>query len=123
MKNLNNQRASIKFSQNFTVNDSLISDLIKQSSINPEDLVYEIGPGTGVITLELARASGRVVAIEIDNSDRVHCYPRVDCGACGYDGSHYIKLTLSDEEIGGSVFAFALASSRHEMQYSRLFRS
>jgi urease accessory protein len=32
-------------------------------------------------------------------------------------------LTLSDEEIGGSVFAFALASSRHEMQYSRLFRS
>ena len=68
MKNLNNQRASIKFSQNFTVNDSLISDLIKQSSINPEDLVYEIGPGTGVITLELARASGRVVAIEIDKN-------------------------------------------------------
>ena len=32
-------------------------------------------------------------------------------------------LTLGDEEIGGSVFAFALASSRHEMQYSRLFRS
>jgi urease accessory protein len=32
-------------------------------------------------------------------------------------------LVLSDEQIGGSVFAFALASSRHEMQYSRLFRS
>jgi len=32
-------------------------------------------------------------------------------------------LALTDEEIGGSVFAFALASSRHEMQYSRLFRS
>lgn len=32
-------------------------------------------------------------------------------------------LELTDNEIGGSVFAQALASSRHEMQYSRLFRS
>ncbi len=32
-------------------------------------------------------------------------------------------LALNDDEIGGSVFGLALASSRHEMQYSRLFRS
>ncbi len=32
-------------------------------------------------------------------------------------------LGLSDTEIGGSCFGLALASSRHEMQYSRLFRS
>jgi len=32
-------------------------------------------------------------------------------------------LQLKDNEIGGSVFGLALASSRHEMQYSRLFRS
>lgn len=30
---------------------------------------------------------------------------------------------LADDEIGGSAFGLALASSRHEMQYSRLFRS
>ncbi|MDX8129245.1 urease accessory protein UreF [Methylomonas sp. OY6] len=30
---------------------------------------------------------------------------------------------LKDDEIGGSCFGLALASSRHEMQYSRLFRS
>jgi len=68
MKNRNNQRTSIKFSQNFTVNGPLISDLVKQSSITPEDLVYEIGPGTGVITSELVKASGRVVAVEIDKN-------------------------------------------------------
>lgn len=33
------------------------------------------------------------------------------------------SLQLEDEEIGGSVFALALAGSRHETQYSRLFRS
>lgn len=32
-------------------------------------------------------------------------------------------LNLTDAEIGGSAFGLALASSRHEMQYSRLFRS
>jgi len=32
-------------------------------------------------------------------------------------------LRLTEEEIGGSCFGLALASSRHEMQYSRLFRS
>jgi urease accessory protein len=32
-------------------------------------------------------------------------------------------LGLEDGQIGGGVFGLALASSRHEMQYSRLFRS
>ncbi|MGY6274327.1 urease accessory protein UreF [Methylomonas sp. MgM2] len=32
-------------------------------------------------------------------------------------------LAISDDEIGGSCFGLALASSRHEQQYSRLFRS
>jgi urease accessory protein len=32
-------------------------------------------------------------------------------------------LRLEDDRIGGGVFGLALASSRHEMQYSRLFRS
>ena len=41
----------------------------------------------------------RDVAIEVDNLDRVHSYSSVECGACGYDGSHYIEVLLSDEEI------------------------
>ncbi|MFA5984748.1 MAG: urease accessory protein UreF [Methylococcaceae bacterium] len=34
-----------------------------------------------------------------------------------------VALKLNDEDIGGSVFGLSLASCRHEMQYSRLFRS
>ncbi len=33
------------------------------------------------------------------------------------------SLMLTDHQLGGSAFGLALASSRHEMQYSRLFRS
>ncbi len=32
-------------------------------------------------------------------------------------------MDVEDTEIGGGLFGLALASSRHEMQYSRLFRS
>jgi len=32
-------------------------------------------------------------------------------------------LSIADDDIGGSAFGLALTSSRHEMQYSRLFRS
>ncbi|NOT84255.1 MAG: urease accessory protein UreF [Methylococcaceae bacterium] len=32
-------------------------------------------------------------------------------------------LNITDADLGGSAFSLALASSRHEMQYSRLFRS
>jgi urease accessory protein len=32
-------------------------------------------------------------------------------------------LRVEDDQIGGGVFGLSLASSRHEMQYSRLFRS
>ncbi len=34
-----------------------------------------------------------------------------------------LALLLADDEIGSSAFGLALASSRHETQYSRLFRS
>ena len=34
-----------------------------------------------------------------------------------------MALQLSDAELGGSAWGQVLASSRHEMQYSRLFRS
>ncbi len=34
-----------------------------------------------------------------------------------------LALTCEDNNIGGSAFSLALASCRHEMQYSRLFRS
>jgi 23S rRNA (adenine-N6)-dimethyltransferase len=34
--------------------------------IGPSDIVYEIGPGSGIITAELATVAGRVIAIERD---------------------------------------------------------
>ena len=61
-------RTRIRYSQNFLKDSSLVKSLIEKSSINKEDVVYEIGAGQGIITEELLKRSGKVVAFEIDEN-------------------------------------------------------
>jgi 23S rRNA (adenine-N6)-dimethyltransferase len=57
---------SIQYSQNFLKNPSLVRRLIALARINKEDVVYEIGAGTGIITRELVSCCKKVIAIEKD---------------------------------------------------------
>jgi len=61
-------RKRIKFAQNFFKDQKLVALIVSKSSINLKDIVYEIGPGEGIITKELAKRAGRVVAIEKDST-------------------------------------------------------
>lgn len=56
----------LSHSQNFLKNQRLVESLVKKSSINSNDIVYEIGPGKGIITIELAKICRQVIAIETD---------------------------------------------------------
>ena len=56
----------IAYSQNFLTNQYLVRSLVEQSSISSTDIVYEIGPGRGIITDQLARLARRVIGVEID---------------------------------------------------------
>src|SRR5579884_4215125 len=60
--------ASLRHSQNFLRDPRQVEHLIALSSIGPEDTVYEIGPGTGMITDQLAQRCRQVVAIEKDGA-------------------------------------------------------
>lgn len=57
---------SVRYSQNFLVSKSTVRLLLAKSSITRDDLVVEAGPGRGIITSELVRQAGRVIAVEID---------------------------------------------------------
>lgn len=59
-------RKRILLAQNFFRDGLLITSIVANSSINKKDIVYEIGPGEGIITKELAERAGKVVAIEKD---------------------------------------------------------
>lgn len=52
--------------QNFLRCPRLAQRLVAESGLGAHDTVYEIGPGTGVITWELARVAHQVVAVEKD---------------------------------------------------------
>ena len=56
----------IALAQNFLRSSKLVRQLLEISSIEPSDTVYEVGPGRGIITAELARVARNVIAIEKD---------------------------------------------------------
>ncbi len=57
---------SLRNSQNFLHNARLVERLLGLTSIDALDTVYEIGPGKGQITAQLARRCKRVIAVEKD---------------------------------------------------------
>ena len=40
--------------------------IVAAAGVRPDDVVLEVGPGLGSLTLGLLEAGGRVVAVEID---------------------------------------------------------
>ncbi len=52
--------------QNFVVDANTVRRLVALAEVRTDDVVLEIGPGLGSLTLGLLDAAGRVIAIEID---------------------------------------------------------
>ena len=59
-------RALKSFGQHFLVDRAALSKIVQAAEIEPDDTILEVGAGTGVLTRELARRGGRVVAVEIE---------------------------------------------------------
>jgi 16S rRNA (adenine1518-N6/adenine1519-N6)-dimethyltransferase len=53
--------------QNFLRDRSYLARIAEAADIGPEDVVLELGAGTGVLTAELVRLSRRVLAVELDD--------------------------------------------------------
>lgn len=53
-------------SQNFLVDQSVVDRIVRHARIGPEDLILEIGAGTGLLTMTLLRTGARVIAVEQD---------------------------------------------------------
>lgn len=61
-----NIRPTKSLGQNFLIDDSIVGRIVDSANVNENDLVIEIGPGLGGMTVELAERAGKVVAVEID---------------------------------------------------------
>ena len=56
------------YSQNFIKSSQLVNDLVRRSNIVNSDIVFDIGAGSGMITVELSKHAKYVFGIEIDKS-------------------------------------------------------
>jgi len=56
----------IKYSQNLYRNNTNLQKLVNLSGINHNDIVLDIGAGTGTITEELSKYANKVIAYELD---------------------------------------------------------
>ncbi len=65
-----NLNPSKKYGQNYLISDVPIHKMIEAAHIIPGDVVYEIGPGFGILTFELLKAGAVVYAFEIEQKLR-----------------------------------------------------
>jgi 23S rRNA (adenine-N6)-dimethyltransferase len=73
--------------QHFLRSSRLASALVREARVSSDDLVVEVGAGTGVLTNALAATGARVLALELD--------PRLASGLHGRFGKHS-KVTVLD---------------------------
>src|SRR5512143_2773666 len=61
-------RPQKRLGQNFLSDPATAQMIVSRSGVQPEDIIIEIGPGLGALTLPLARAARKVYAIEKDRN-------------------------------------------------------
>ncbi len=59
-------RPTKAWGQNFVIDPNTVRRIVRTADIHPDDVVIEVGPGLGSLTLGLVEAASHVVALEID---------------------------------------------------------
>lgn len=52
--------------QNFLINQGILDKIVTAAELSKDEIVVEIGPGTGNLTVKLSEKAGKVIAIEKD---------------------------------------------------------
>ncbi len=59
-------RARKELGQHFLIDEDVLGTILAAAELRHDDTVIEVGPGLGVLTGELAKRAGSVIAIELD---------------------------------------------------------
>jgi 16S rRNA (adenine1518-N6/adenine1519-N6)-dimethyltransferase len=59
-------RPTKQWGQNFVVDANTVRRIVRLAGVGPQDVVVEVGPGLGSLTLALLPVAGAVVAVEVD---------------------------------------------------------
>ncbi len=103
-------RPSKKYGQNYLIDSKVIGDIIAAANLSKDDVVVEVGPGFGILTLALAPHVKKVIAFEIEKkllpywNNLKEPYPNVEI-----EWGNVLKQSLSSraksqrDEVEGSL--------------------
>ena len=81
--------------QNFLINPSVCPRMAEAAIPDPEYGVIEVGPGIGVLTVELAKRAQKVIAIELDE----RLYPILDETLADYPNAHVVPGDILEVDL------------------------
>ena len=81
--------------QNFLINPSVCPRMAEAAIPGPEYGVIEVGPGIGVLTVELAQRAQKVIAIELDE----RLYPILDETLADYPNAHVVPGDILEVDL------------------------
>jgi 16S rRNA (adenine1518-N6/adenine1519-N6)-dimethyltransferase len=55
-----------KYGQNYLIDEGVIESIMSAAALTKDDAVVEVGPGFGVLTMQLAQQAGIVISFEIE---------------------------------------------------------
>jgi 16S rRNA (adenine1518-N6/adenine1519-N6)-dimethyltransferase len=84
--------------QNFVTDPNTVRRIVAAAALQPDDVVLEVGPGLGSLTLALADAVAEVVAVEID-AGLVAALREVVSGHAGVEVVHADVLRVDLDEL------------------------
>jgi 16S rRNA (adenine1518-N6/adenine1519-N6)-dimethyltransferase len=90
--------------QHFLIDLNLMKKLLDAADIQKDDIVIEVGCGTGSLTEELAKKAKSVIAVEIDKNfadianQKLICYPNIEViNADILKNKNTINLSIADK--------------------------
>lgn len=83
-------RLTKSLGQNFLTDINILKKIADAGDLTQDDLVLEVGPGIGALTVVMARKAGRVIAVEIDKN----LMP-----ALSYTTSSFKNITIINDDI------------------------
>jgi len=112
-----------RLGQHFLVDRNILSKVIRAAGIEETDVVLEVGPGLGVLTLALAKEAKKVIAVEIDKKLVEILQEKVaDCPHVEIIRKDIMEVDFNDLIEGGGQPLKVVANLPYQISTPLLFR-
>ncbi|MFA5124543.1 MAG: 16S rRNA (adenine(1518)-N(6)/adenine(1519)-N(6))-dimethyltransferase RsmA [Patescibacteria group bacterium] len=100
-------RPSKSKGQNFLIDANIVKKIMVAAGVEPGEKILEVGPGLGVLTEELAKATDNLVAVELD--ERIISYIKTNFPKIKLIAGDILRVNLAAE--GFTDFSYRIVAN------------